>query len=145
MKNLIFAFTLFSVLSFGQITDVSNVIPKCTEVGKTNFTTLERCTDGSVRIRYRDMKFQQLVEYKKFSFKDDGGAYDLLYSRLVSGFDELPEGRITLDLPDDVIFIEYTKSMGMTNVRFAQAVNKTDVFGFSQWFTKKQIDKLFGK
>lgn len=144
MKKLALLFLfLVSNLVFSQIKDISNQTVKCETVGGTNFTTIEKC-DNNVIVKYEDLKFQKISAYKSFTFQNTDNALDYLYKKLSEGFTNFNIQPSTLELPNDVLKIEYVKNLGIISVRFYHT-DSAGVIGLSQWFTKKQIDKLFGK
>jgi hypothetical protein len=69
-----------------------------------------------------------------------------LYKLITDGFISLPEGNITLELPNDIIELHYEKNYGQPTVQFIQYINKNKKYvGKSQFLNKKQVDKIFGR
>lgn len=118
------------------------------EIGEVkNFTStaLKATKRGEdYTILYKDAKFQHLDEYKSFSMNEQ--AFNELYDLLMSKWDNPPKEDIMIKLEEGYLWLSFTRMLGTTNVKFGHAVDENaDVIGFSQWLTKRKIDKLFGK
>lgn len=148
MRNLTLLILLFTSISYSQITQVktskSELIGKIGVIGET---WLECNKNGNTyTFTYKDMKFQHLTEYKSFSFEDVDNAFDNLYNTILSGLESKPEDDITLELPNDIVWLKFKKTMGVISVEFWHSVNKNaDIIGVSTWMNKKKLAKLFGK
>lgn len=149
MKNLyLLSFLLFYSVSFGQIKEVktepTELIGKIGAIGET-WIKIEK--SGNVYIfTYKDMKYQQLSEFKSFSFEDIDNAYDNLYNTIVKGLKEVPQEPIMLEIPDGFLWLEFGKTLGQPFVTFSHSIGKSgNVIGKSTWMNKKKLDKLFGK
>jgi hypothetical protein len=58
----------------------------------------------------------------------------------------MPSSEITMELPNDIIGLNYGINYGQTTVQFVHYINKNMKYvGKSQFLNKKQIDKIFGK
>ncbi|OCK53205.1 hypothetical protein BA768_01220 [Chryseobacterium sp. CBo1] len=148
-KLLVFLAVTISPLSICQIKDVSHLQDKCETVGKVApmgsfMGEVEKCSDNLIKFSYRDLKFSSIINIKRFSFEDKDGALDYLYITLIKGLDELPEEDKVLQLPNDLLLIKFKKTFGVP-VATIYHTNNASVLGVTQSFTKKQIDKLFGK
>ena len=60
-------------------------------------------------------------------------------------FQEKKEQTINLNLPNDLVDLRFVKNMGIISFQFITTAKNTQITGFSPYYTKKQIDKLFGK
>ena len=145
--SLIIALFIIS-LSSAQI-KVSTV-EKPQEIGKVGaglgvwFATLEKFSDGNYTLSYKDFKYQQIEEWKSFEIGAED--VDVLYNLLIENFEKMPSEDIKVELPEDILIINYKKSFGVSVVTIYHSVNKNpEVMGVTQSFTKKQITKLFGK
>lgn len=137
-----------SLLSYSQIqkieTSKKEMIGKIAPMGALNIQC-EKSDDVYI-FMYRDVKYTQIVEFKSFVFKDIDNAFDGLYDMIMKGFKNPPKEDIMLELPDDIIWLNYTKAMGVVNFRFMHSPGKnSEVMGVSGWLTKKKVNKLFGK
>ena len=147
MKKLIFLF-LVSTTCFSQIKKVET--EKSIDIGKIGAmgqTWIECTKSGNTyTFLYQDLKYQQITEYKSFSFEDVDNAFDNLYETMLNGLENKPNEDIMLELPNDIIWLKFKKSFGKTTVEFWHAVNKnSDVLGYSVWMDKKRLAKVFGK
>lgn len=136
-----------SHVGFAQLSVVDNPKPetigKIAPMGKLHISCEK--LNNTYTFTYSDVKFQQLTDYKTFSFKDIDDAFNKLYNTIMEGLANPPKEDLMLETPDGFIWLSYSKSMGVTNFRFGHSVQKTDVIGFSVWLTKKKVQKLFGK
>ena len=64
---------------------------------------------------------------------------------IIKGFQEKKEQTINLNLPNDLVDLRFVKNMGIISFQFITTAKNTQITGFSPYYTKKQIDKLFGK
>jgi len=146
------AILILMLMSFGICSAQMKVstVEKPEEIGKVGagmgiwFGRLEKYSDGNYILSYKDFKFQQIEEWKSFSLiaTDVEGLYKLI----IENFEKMPSEDIKVELPNDILFINYKKSFGIPIVTIFHYVNKNPkIVGVSQSFTKKQINKLFGK
>ena len=149
MKNLSLLIALFIVTLSNAQMKVSTV-EKPEEIGKVGagmgiwFGRLEKYSDGNYILSYKDFKFQQIEEWKSFPLIASDA--DGLYNLIIENFEKMPSEDIKVELPNDILLINYKKSFGIPVATIYHAVNKnSEVMGVSQSFTKKQITKLFGK
>lgn len=108
-------------------------------------TSMETTKHGDTyTIRYQDVKFQQIREFKSFSLNEQ--AFHELYDFLMDNWDNPPKDDVMIDLDQGYLWLGFTRALGTTNVRFGHAVDENaDVIGFSEWLTKRKLDRLFGK
>ena len=150
MKKLLLLISIvaMSQICFSQISVVktpkSEIIGKIAPMGQLHISC-EKIAD-TYNFIYFDTKFKQLAEFKSFSFKDEDNAFENLYSMIMEGLQNPPKEDILIELPDDMIWLSFTKVMGVSNFRFIHSVNKIpDILGISIWMTKKKVQKVFGK
>jgi hypothetical protein len=153
MKYLYFLFLiLISSASFGQIKKLD--IPKKELVGKIApggaITVSMECykyEDSTYLFRYADAKFSKLNEWKDFSVKSTED-FETLYSYLKKGFEDMPKERVALDIGGEYLFLDFSKFLGGKVVRIAHSTslnNDLAIVGYTNMYTIKQIDKLFGR
>ncbi len=64
----------------------------------------------------------------------------------MDGFISAADENIILELPNDIIELHYEKNYGQQTVQFIQVINKNRKYiGKSQFLTRKQVDKIFGR
>lgn len=132
--------TLFFSIGFSQIKalDVSQI----KSIGKVQFIELNQNNDV-LTFAYQDLNSNQMTS---FSFKNLNNDLDNLYNTIMNGFENIPEADIPLELPNDIIYLHFEKSMGVVNFQFKQSVNKDlSTIAKSVYLTKKKVNKLFGK
>lgn len=144
MRKIILLFTcLFGISSFAQIKVLKN--ESLVEIGKDNSVGLYKKED-KFTVNYQDLNTSNLNTFRSFSFQNLNGDVNDLYKLITDGFISLPEGNITLELPNDIIELHYEKNYGQPTVQFIQYINKNRKYvGKSQFLNKKQVDKIFGK
>ena len=149
MKKIITLITLF-VITIATAQMKVSTVEKPEEIGKVGaglgvwFGRLEKYSDGTFTLSYKDFKYQKIEEWK--SFKLSAEDVDGLYNLLIENFEKMPTEDIAVELPNDHLIINYKKSFGILVVTIYHSINKNpDLMGVTQSFTKKQISKLFGK
>lgn len=134
-----------TVAQISKIETPERILIGLTKILGTPQITIEKSNDTYI-FTYKDVNYQQLNEYKSFSFKDEDGAFESLYEMIVEGLKSPPKEDIMLELPNDIVWLHFSKSMGKPYVEFHHAVDKhVEVLGKSTWLNKKKLDKLFGK
>lgn len=152
MKYLSFlALILLSSASFGQIKQLA--IPKKELIGKiapggaiTVSMQAYKYEDSTYVFRYLDSKFSRLEVWKDFTIKSNED-FETLYTYLQNGFKEMPEEKVLLDIGGEYLFLNFSKFLGGKVVRIAHSTSLDElaIVGFTNLYTAKQIDKLFGK
>lgn len=144
MKKIILLVTiLFSVSAFSQIKILKN--DALTEVGKENSVALYK-KDKKYTFNYQDVNNANLNSFRSFYFFDLNKDFDQLYKLISDGFIDMPTSEITMELPNDIIGLNYGRNYGQITVQFIHYINKNRKYvGKSQYLTKKQVDKIFGK
>ncbi len=149
MRKLITCVALLTIVLSNAQMKVSN-LEKPQEIGKVGvgfgiwFGKLEKYNDGNYILSYRDFKFQQIDVYKRFPLISED--VEGLYNLIIDNFEKMPSEDIKVELPNDILYVNYKKSFGIPIVTIFHHPNKQeDVIGVTQSFTKKQILKLFGK
>ncbi|MBW8361685.1 MAG: hypothetical protein K0M56_05795 [Kaistella sp.] len=144
MKKTIFLFAFFfSLLTFAQIKVVKN--ESLVEVGKDNSVGLYK-KKNKYTFNYQDINTSNLNTFRNFSFLDVNKDFEGLYNLISEGFIDMPMGDVTLELPNDILDLHYEKNYGQITVQFIHYINKNKkMIGKTQFLTKKQVDKIFGK
>ena len=144
MKKIIILFTiLFSITAYSQIKILKN--DALTEVGKENSVALYK-KDKKYTFNYQDVANANLNSFRSFYFFDLNKDFDQLYKLISDGFIDMPTNEITMELPNDIIGLNYGKNYGQVTVQFIHYINKNRKYVEKrQFLTKKQVDKIFGK
>lgn len=143
MKKIALLILMFAGISYGQIKVIDT--EKLETIGKQKAVSISKI-GNEYRFNYVDRKYTQILETKSFSFKDEDNAFKNLYDLIIKGFDDATKEDIMLDLPNDIIWLHYTKVSSKVYFQFYHSVDKnSDVIGKTDFFTKKQVIKLFGK
>lgn len=101
--------------------------------------------DDIYTICFQDIKFTKITSFKCFSFQEIDNDFENLYNMISKGFEDKTEQVITLDLPNNLVDLKFVKNMGLISFQFITTDKKTQIIGFSPYYSKKQINKLFGK
>jgi len=134
---------MFSISAFSQIKVLKN--ETLVEIGKENSVGLYK-KENRFTFNYQDINTSNLNTFRSFSFLDVNGDVTDLYKLITDGFIDEPSGNVTLELPNDIIELHYEKNYGQPTVQFIQIINKNRKYvGKSQFLTKKQVEKIFGK
>lgn len=144
MKKIILLLTcLFGISVFSQIKVLKN--ESLVEIGKDNSVGLYK-KENKFTINYQDINTSNLNTFRSFSFLNLEGDVSSLYKLLTDGLTMFPETNIILELPNDIIELHYEKNYGQPTVQFIHYINKNKkAIGKTQFLTKKQVDRIFGK
>lgn len=142
---------LFAAMSFGQITKVE--LPQKELIGKIapggNIGLSIECykfTDDTYVFRYLDQKFTKLTEWKYFTLKSTDD-FNTLYSYFTDGFEKMPQENVVLNIGDGYLILKFSKFLGgkVVKIIHSTSMDELAVVGYTNQYTMKQIDKLFGK
>ncbi len=144
MKKIIFLLAfLITNFAFSQIKVLKN--ESLTLVGKDNNVELYK-KKNKYTISYQDTNVSQLNTFRSFYFHDLNKDFDTLYKLISDGFIDTPSSEIQMELPNDIIGLNFRKNYGQTTVQFIHYINKNKKnIGKSQFLTRVQVDKIFGK
>ena len=139
-KILLIVFILVYSQSFSQI----KILNSDSEViGKVQFISCSK-NNNTFTFTYNDHKFTQIDEYKSFSLSEND--FNELFNIITQGFLNYPKEEVKLELPNDILFLKFTKSMGIISLQITHFVNKNpELVGLTRYLTEKQVLKLFGK
>ena len=139
-----------SILTFFVSISLTGQVKKITKedvstIGKIGRNIEITKTGNEYTITYNDINFT-IDEYKSFSFKDLDNDFENLYKMISEGFETPPKDPIKIELPNDIIWLKFKKSLGTVNLQIDHAVDKNEnVIGTSIFMTKRRVRKLFGK
>ena len=98
----------------------------------------------SYRVSLKDQKFKELEKITHFSISEK--EFEDLYSLIMSGFDSLPKDELVVELTQGTAWLRFEKNMGITSLQIKYSAEKNyDFAAESNFLTKKQVTKLFGK
>ncbi|REC46622.1 hypothetical protein [Chryseobacterium pennipullorum] len=144
MRKIILLITcMFGISVFSQIKVLKN--ESLVEVGKDNSVGLYKKED-KFTVNYQDLNTSNLNTIRSFSFQNLNGDVIGLYKLIMDGFITMPGENIILELPNDIIELHYERNYGQPTVQFIQVINKNRKYiGKSQYLTRKQVEKIFGR
>ena len=132
---------LFTTPLFSQITATKRIPPVL--IGKVQGMDCQKY-DSTFVITYSDLKYTQLTELKSFSLNEKD--FNDLYSVIERGFNEVPSDEIIIETPNDILYLKYTKVIGVVNLQITHFVNKNpEIIGLIKYLTKNAAIKLFGR
>lgn len=149
--KLTIVFALLSLTALSQIKKID--LAKKELVGKiapggTITMTMEcyKYEDSTYLFRYLDAKFSKLEVWKDFKIKSTED-FNTLYSYLEDGFSKMPQELVLLDIDDGYLILRFSKFLGGKVVKIAHSTSnsETAIVGYTNLYTVKQINKLFGK
>lgn len=143
---------LVASVSFGQLKRVETTKVERIEIGKIqplgSPLLMEITKSGnSYNFNYKDQKFEILEQYESFTLEETGSDFEELYKMIEEGLKTIPKEDIMLELNNQYVWLNFEKFLGAPVVRFSSSTSKSGSahISMSNQFTKKQIDKLFGK
>ena len=145
MKKIILACVLFiTFLSNAQIKVIETTpIIRLGSVGQNDIFIL---TEGNkYTFFYKNVENEEAINSKSFYFKDLNNDYEALNKIIVDGFNADPLLDIKLELPEDFVWLHYSKNLGQTFVQFMVKNKKNETTGVTKAFNLEQINKLFEK
>ena len=148
MKKIVaIAFLLFSYTGFSQIRVIETVpIEKVGRIGENGKSDMYIQKEGNeYTISFKNIEDVDNGNVK-FNFKDLAGDFEALYTIISNGFNATPVADIKLDLPNDIVWLHYTKSLQkLVTMQFMSKNKVTTATGISDSMTKADINNLFGK
>ena len=143
-KIIVVAFVFFNLCLHSQIKVLeTKTIEKLGRIGSNDIYVQKEGDEYT--IFYKNMENKESNGYKNFSFKDLAGDYENLYTIIMGGFNASPLQDIKLELPDDYVWLHYTRSGPRVLVQFMTSNKITDISGVSDFIDIPSINKLFGK
>lgn len=150
MKKMFLLLMLLTVsMSFAQLKKVesseSEVIGRVQPFGLPMEAECTK-TENIYTIKFKDKQFTTINEYRSFSFTDSDNTFNDLYAAIDEGFKKnATDETIHLELPDYNLSLRFTKGMGIQSLSISYSKKNSDLVFSSNFLTKKQVEKLFGK
>jgi hypothetical protein len=145
MKKIILACALsISCISIAQIKIIETTpVIKLGVIGQNDAYIKSEANE--VTVVYKNAEDEQGAKYVSFSFKDLDDDYKNLHKIILKGFESDPLLDVKLELPNNFVWLHYSKELGDVYVQFV--TTKKDVFNntFSRKFSVVEINKLFNK
>jgi hypothetical protein len=145
MKKIFTAAILFiNCVAFSQI----KVIPTTPleDIGKIGLKDIYIQKEGDeFTVFYKNIEIKDSDALRKFSFKNVDNDFDNLYAIIMDGFKQSPLYDIKLELPNDYVWLHYTRKADKLAVQLMSSNKATATTGISDFLSRDQIGKLFGK
>ena len=145
MKKIILSLVLLvSGLGFSQIKVIERIpVIKLGHVGNNDIYIQNE--GDNLTFFYKNTEAED-NSVKSFSFRDLNNDYDSLRQIIVDGFTSDPLLDIKLELPNEYVWLHYSrKSLDRTYVQFLTSNKSYGSTGASKEFSLEQIEKLFSK
>ncbi|SOD12379.1 hypothetical protein [Pedobacter xixiisoli] len=149
--KLTIIFAVLSLTAFSQIKKIEvakkEIVGKIAPGGAITLTMeCYRYEDDTYLFRYLDTKFSKIEVWKDFKIKSTED-FNTLYSYLEEGFSKMPEEAMLLNIGDGYLILRFSKFLGGKVVKIAHSTSdsETAIVGYTNLYTVKQINKLFGK
>lgn len=144
-KVLSLAVMLFcSVAGFSQIKVLPTTpLEKLGRVGQNNIYVQKEGTNYT--FFYKNIEEAEESGMRTFSFKNVDNDYENLYKIIMDGFNASPMYDIKLELPNDYVWLHYSKTTAKTTVQFMTTNKVSGLTGISEGMTPDDIKKLFEK
>lgn len=146
-KLIVLSFLFINYFGYSQIKVIETVpIEKIGRIGDNGTSDIYIQKEGN---EYT-VSFKNIEDVDngsvKFNFKDLAGDFENLYTIISNGFNASPIADIKLDLPNDIIWLHYTKSLQkVVTLQFMSKNKITAATGISDSMTKAAVNSLFGK
>ena len=149
MKKIIaIAFLLVNYIGLSQVKVIPTVpIEKIGRIGENGSSDIYVQKEGNeYTFFFKNIEPNETSSSTKFNFKDLTGDFESLYTIISDGFNASPVADIKLDLPNDIVWLRYTKSLQkVVTLQFVSKDKITLVIGTSDFMSKADINNLFGK
>ncbi|MCO6163805.1 MULTISPECIES: hypothetical protein [unclassified Flavobacterium] len=145
MKKVIIALALISnCIAFAQIKVIETTpVVRLGSIGQNDMFIQHEGEEYT--FFYKNVEKEEETNTRSFSFKDLDNDFAKLQEIIVSGFNADPLLDIKLELPNQFVWLHYSKNLDRTFVQFMSKNKNNEVTGVSKAFTLSQIDKLFEK
>lgn len=145
MKKIItVAVLLINFLAFSQIKVVQTT--PLEDIGKIGPKDVYIQKEGDeFTVFYKNIEIKEVDAMRKFSFKNVDNDFENLYTIIMDGFKASPLYDIKLELPNDFVWLHYTRKADKLTVQLMSSNKISSSTGISDYLTKDQIGKLFGK
>lgn len=92
---------------------------------------------------YKNIENREDTSIRNFTFKNVDGDFDNLFKIIMNGFTASPMYDIKLELPNDYVWLHYTKTTSKLSVQFMTTNKVTASTGISEMMTMDDVKKLF--
>lgn len=147
-KILLICILCINYFSFSQIRVIPTVpIEKIGRIGENGTSDIFIQKEGNeYTVSFKNTEETELGTSTRFSFKDLAGDFESLYKIISDGFIAANTADIKLDLPNDIVWLHYVKTLQKTvNLQFMTKAKTSAATGISAFMTKEDINSLFGK
>jgi hypothetical protein len=149
MKKFIAISILFiNYATYSQIKVIETVpIEKIGRIGTNGSSDIYVQKEGNeYKVFYKNMDPEDVNSVRSFSFKDLQGDFESLINIINGGFNATPVADIKLELPNDFVWLHYTRSLQkVVTLQFMSTNKITTTTGISDFMTKSDVAKLFGR
>lgn len=145
MRKIITAFAiLLSCMAFSQIKVLPTTpLERLGRVG-TNDVYIQK--EGSqYTFFYKNIENKDDESIRNFTFKNIDNDFENFYKIIMDGFNANPIYDIKLELPNDYVWLHYTKTTSKLTVQFMTTNKVTSSTGVSEMMTIEDVKKLFEK
>jgi len=94
---------------------------------------------------YKNIENKEDLNIRNFSFKNLENDYENFFKIIEDGFNASPMYDIKLELPNDYVWLHFSKTSAKTAVQFMTTNKITATTGISEMMTIEDIRKLFEK
>jgi hypothetical protein len=149
MKKFIAILFLFvNYFGYSQIKVIETVpIEKVGRIGANGTNDIYILKEGNeYKIFFKNTEPTDMNSSRSFNFKDLTGDFESLYTIISDGFNATPLLDIKLELPNDFVWLHYTKNLQKAvTLQFMTNNKATSVSGISDSMTRADINSLFGE
>ena len=145
MKKVLVALTLtLNCIAFAQIKIVETVpVVRLGSIGQNDIFIQNE--GDKYTFYFKNVEKEEETNTRSFSFKDIDNDFVKLQEIIVNGFNADPLFDIKLELPNEFVWLHYSKELDRTFVQFMSKNKNNEITGVSKAFNINQIDKLFEK
>lgn len=143
MKKLFTAaFLLLSVLSFGQIKVLATT--PLERLGRVGINDVYVQKEGAqFTFFYKNIENQEDSSMRNFTFQNVDNDYENFFNIIMNGFNASPMYDIKLELPNDYVWLHYSKTGNKAGVQFMTTNKLTSTTGISGFLSVDDVKKLF--
>ncbi|WP_300566102.1 hypothetical protein [Flavobacterium sp.] len=143
MKKLFaVALLLLSVVTFGQI-KVLETTP-LERLGRVGINDVYVQKEGvQYTFFYKNVESAEDASIRNFTFKNVENDYENFFKIIMDGFNASPMYDIKLELPNDFVWLHYSKTGAKTGVQFMTTNKLTASTGISGFLSVDDVKKLF--
>lgn len=145
MKKVLVALTLIlNCVAFAQIKIVETVpVVRLGSIGQNDIFIQNE--GDKYTFYFKNVEKEEETNTRSFSFKDIDNDFTKLQEIIVNGFNADPLLDVKLELPNEFVWLHYSRELDRTFVQFMSKNKNNEITGVSKAFSIGQIDKLFEK